>query len=453
MPRSVADAPLTTRAARTRLAARHQPYWRGLEAGAALGYRKGSTAGAWLVRIVDPSVGGGYRQVSLGRADDALKADGVEVLDYRQAEANARNWIARHHRIAAGMEPEPVATPAAPYTVADATADYLADYVARGGKAIRTTKQVAEAHILPTLGKTSVGRLTRDKLKSWHRALAASPARIRSKPGETRHRDSEGDPDASRRRRSSANRVLTVLKAALTHAYEEGKVTCHKDAWTAVKPFREADKAKIRYLLDDEITRLVDACPPDFRAIVTAALMTGCRYGELCALKARDFDPQAGTVAIRLSKGGKPRHIALTDEGREFFQNVVAGRAGNDRMFDRERVVMQATREAPAKMARVPWGDSDQFRPISAACIAANITPAISFHELRHTYASRLAMRGVPVGVIAAQLGHSDTRMTERHYAHLSPSYVSDTVRQSFGILGIVPKMASATSAPIQRTE
>jgi integrase len=170
-------------------------------------------------------------------------------------------------------------------------------------------------------------------------------------------------------------------------------------------------------------------------------------------LKARDFDPQAGTVAIRLSKGGKPRHIALTDEGREFFQNVVAGRAGNDRMFDRERVVMQATREAPAKMARVPWGDSDQFRPISAACIAANITPAISFHELRHTYASRLAMRGVPVGVIAAQLGHSDTRMTERHYAHLSPSYVSDTVRQSFGILGIVPKMASATSAPIQRTE
>lgn len=445
MPRSVADAPLTTRAARERLAARHQPYWRGLEAGAAMGYRKGSTAGVWLARIVDPSVGGGYRQVSLGRADDTLKADSVEVLDYRQAEANARNWIARHHRIAAGMEPEPAATPAAPYTVADATADYLADYVARGGKAIRTTKQVAEAHILPTLGKTSVGRLTRDKLKSWHRALAASPARIRSKPGETRHRASEGDPDALRRRRSSANRVLTVLKAALTHAYEEGKVTCHKDAWTAVKPFREADKAKIRYLLDDEITRLVDACPPDFRAIVTAALMTGCRYGELCSLEAGDFDPQAGTVAIRLSKGGKPRHIALTEEGQRFFQGMVAGIAGNDRLFERDRVKKQATREAPAQMVRAAWTNSDQFRPISAACKAAKISPAISFHELRHTYASRLAMRGVPMGVIAAQLGHSDTRMTERHYAHLSPSYVSDTVRQSFGTLGIVPEAASAT--------
>ena len=131
MPRSVADAPLTTRAARERLAERHQPYWRGLGAGAALGYRKGSTAGVWLVRVADPSAGGGYRQAALGRADDTLKADGVEVLDYRKAETEARDWIARHHRIAAGMEADPAAKPAAPYTVANAIADYLADYMAR----------------------------------------------------------------------------------------------------------------------------------------------------------------------------------------------------------------------------------------------------------------------------------------------------------------------------------
>ena len=295
MPRSVADAPLTTRAARERLAVRHQPYWRGLGAGAALGYRKGSTAGVWLVRIADPSAVGGYRQASLGRADDILKADGVEVLDYRKAEATARDWIARHHRVAAGMEPEPAVAPAAPYTVRDAISDYLADYVARGGKALGTTKQAADAHILPTLGKLPVGRLTREKLKTWHRALAAAPARIRAKAGQERHRDTEGDPDAPRRRRSSANRVLTILKAALTHAHGEAKVTCHTDAWTGVKPFREADKAKVRYLLDDEITRLVNACPSDFRAIVTGALMTGCRYGELSALKTIDFDPQTST--------------------------------------------------------------------------------------------------------------------------------------------------------------
>ncbi len=46
-------------------------------------------------------------------------------------------------------------------------------------------------------------------------------------------------------------------------------------------------------------------------------------------------------------------------------------------------------------------------------------------------------MRGVPMGVIAAQLGHSDTRMTERHYAHLSPNYVAETVRAALPALGI----------------
>ena len=46
-------------------------------------------------------------------------------------------------------------------------------------------------------------------------------------------------------------------------------------------------------------------------------------------------------------------------------------------------------------------------------------------------------MGGVPMGVIAAQLGHADTRMTEKHYAHLAPSYVADTIRAHFPKLGI----------------
>ena len=119
---------------------------------------------------------------------------------------------------------------------------------------------------------------------------------------------------------------------------------------------------------------------------------------------------------------------------------MVAGKAGAARIFERDGVVRQATREAPVETARVAWGKSDQSRFMREACAAAKIMPAISFHDLRHTYASRLAMRGVPMGVIAAQLGHSDTRMAEKHYAHMSPSYVAETVRQSFGTLGIVPE-------------
>ena len=72
----------------------------------------------------------------------------------------------------------------------------------------------------------------------------------------------------------------------------------------------------------------------------------------------------------------------------------------------------------------------------------AKIKPAVSFHVLRHTYGSTLAMRGVPMTVIAEQLGHADTRMTEKHYAHPAPSYVADTIRANFPTLGITKEGA-----------
>jgi hypothetical protein len=79
--------------------------------------------------------------------------------------------------------------------------------------------------------------------------------------------------------------------------------------------------------------------------------------------------------------------------------------------------------------------------PKGICCVRrAKINPAISFHVLRHTHGSTLAMRGVPMGVIAEQLGHADTRMTAKHYAHLAPSYVADTIRANFwGLPGTLP--------------
>jgi integrase len=389
----------------------------------------------WLARLRTPE--GGYVKSKLGRADDSVAANGASVLDFRQADQMARQWLARQHRIAEGMEAEPQAK-AKPYTVAEAIADYLTDYAARGGKGLSPTRASVNAHIIPELGPLAVGRLTRERLKTWHRGLAASAPRLRAKAGKITHRDTSGDPDALRRRQSTANRVLTILKAALNHARAEGKVTCSADAWTGVKAFRETDQPKVRYLLDDEAARLANACPSDFRELVTAALLTGARYGELASMKVGAFDPQAGTVTIAASKSGKPRHVFLTDEGRALFVRFTAGQPRTARMFERDVVAKQATKDAPAEMRRAAWAKSDQFRLMRSACQAARIAPAIGFHVLRHTYASRLATRGVPMPVIAAQLGHSDTRMTERHYAHLSPTYVADTVRAAFGTLGIV---------------
>lgn len=73
---------------------------------------------------------------------------------------------------------------------------------------------------------------------------------------------------------------------------------------------------------------------------------------------------------------------------------------------------------------------------IEAVCRAAKITPTINFHILRHTYGSALAMRGVPLQVIAAVLDHSDTRITHKHYAHLMPSYIADVIKENLPSFG-----------------
>jgi integrase len=113
----------------------------------------------------------------------------------------------------------------------------------------------------------------------------------------------------------------------------------------------------------------------------------------------------------------------LTDEGQKLFETLTAGKLANEPIF--------------VRADGATWGRSHQLRPMMAASKRAKIKPAISFHVLRHTHGSMLAMKGVPMGVIAEQLGHADTRMTEKHYAHLAPSYVADTIRAHFPTLGI----------------
>jgi integrase len=135
--------------------------------------------------------------------------------------------------------------------------------------------------------------LTTAEIQKWLRDLASSPALLRSRKGAEKRNIralDEADADAIRRRRSSANRILTVLKAALNRAWREGKVRSD-DAWRRVEPFEEADAARVRYLTVAEAKRLLNACDPDFRTMAQAALVTGARYGELAALRVAEFQP------------------------------------------------------------------------------------------------------------------------------------------------------------------
>lgn len=408
MARSTRNSSLENRTNRARLKAGNR-HWQTVGKGLAIGYRRGVNGGTWYMRRALP--GNQYAIIGIGIADDHREADGEEVFDYFQAQDRARALVTQK------------VVRRSKYTVADCMRDYLA-WAETNTKSFENTRRVVDAHILPKLGERRCDDLSTVELRRWHEGLAKAAPRLRAKkgkPAKVREIDRK-DPEAVRQRRATANRILTVLKAALNRAYSDEAIAS-ADAWRKVKPFTKADAAKIRYLSADEARRLTNAAGPEFRPLIRAALLTGARWGELTALRAGDFTMQptkkgkedTGSLHIRDSKSGKPRYIPLNAEGLAFFSEHTAGLAPTAHMF--------------TKVDGEPWGRSHQHRPMLAACKHSKITPPCSFHDLRNTYGALLAMAGTPVQVIGALLGHSDTRITERHYAHLAPSHVADVLR------------------------
>jgi Phage integrase, N-terminal SAM-like domain len=94
-------------------------------------------------------------------------------------------------------------------------------YERRGGKALYDTRKVADTHISPILGKLSVNKLTTRKIENWHHGVAEAPSRLRSKRGGVaKFRPLDRSADGVRKRRATANRVLTVLKGGFKSRME-----------------------------------------------------------------------------------------------------------------------------------------------------------------------------------------------------------------------------------------
>lgn len=410
MARTVRDHRLESRNARARLKVRAEPYWTMLNEGFHLGYYRGKKSAKWVARNRPPGRAGGYNKTTLGEADDTSDADGSRVLDYRQAQDRAREWL---RTVEGGI------AVVANYTVGDALDDYLKAF---SKKDLANTKRRIEQFIRPALGAVKLSRLSAAQVRAFHNERANTPARIRTRKGAEQQLRPLDSPEARRRRKSTANRDLTVLKAALNLAHANGRVGSDL-AWKMVKPFKDVDGARLHYLNDDEARRLVNACGPEFRPIVQAALLTGARWGELRSVVVSDVDLRASTLRLRETKGGHPRVSYLEGEGLALFTRHSAGKASDQLVFpgpDGKR-----------------WNDSTQIRRMDEACEAGKVPPT-TFHDLRRTYGARLALAGVPLSVIAQALGHRDERITRKHYAHLSPSYVADTVRAHAAGMGIV---------------
>ena len=150
-------------------------------------------------------------------------------------------------------------------------------------------------------------------------------------------------------------------------------------------------------------------------------------------MEVRDFNSDSNTLAVRRSKSGKPRHVVLTPESAEFFAALTAGRGGSELLLRRTD--------------GTAWERSHQQEPMTAAVRRARISPPITFHGLRHTWASHAVMNGMPLMVVARNLGHVDTKMVEKHYGHLAPSFIADAIRAHAPRFGITSDRKVATLA------
>lgn len=414
-----------------------KPHTETIVQGAYLIYRRpaNGAAGVWFARGYDSVTGRMLPQHRLGSADDFLEADGSIILTYKQAHDAVGRWLDGCTRRAQEMADGAV-VPKGPYTVGAAMAAYLL-HAQKELKGYLPLKQMVDANILPYLGNIEVARLTRKRIEDWLEALANSPRR---RTGKKRGADEKVEylpapitEDQKRRRKCTANRNLANLKSALNMAVEDGRLPRDHTPWREVKPYRNVASTRVRWLSIQEQVHLVNACPPDFRQLVEAALFTGARYGELTRLRVKDFNPGTGTVFIEFSKSGKPRHIVLTEEALAWFTTLTLDRASDELMLQRKGVNRTKRTDMENPLA---WAASDQAYYLKQACEAAGLK-ALTFHELRHTYASTLLNAGVPASIIAAQLGHTDTRMVEKHYGHLCPNAVSATIRRQAPMLGI----------------
>lgn len=380
MARRAIDYQLHSKTARSKLDPRPKPYYRQIAPGVTLGYiRKASGPGTWQVREL---VAGDYRYRTLGAADDIGRADGQDILTFEQAQAKT-------------TAPDPTAGKApSKQTVATAITAYLKVLEGRSTYS-KDARQRADKHIIPTLGNLRVDRLTKTQIEDWQAGLV---------------REDDEDPDARRRSQDSANRILTILKAALNHAFNDDANGIKTDAaWRRVKPFKNVGGSRGDHFDATQVRNLIAKAAEfdrSFSDLLKAGYLTGARYGELVALDVRDFD--AGRALLMISKGKTgARIVSLTAESVAFFRQVTKGRPPAAVLLPR------------SDGAR--WEKSWQARPFKRAAKAAKLPASASFYALRHSHISRAIESGMPLSLLAENCGTS-LGMIQKNYAKVLAS-------------------------------
>jgi integrase len=214
---------------------------------------------------------------------------------------------------------------------------------------------------------------------------------------------------------ATINRYYAALSHAFTIAVKEWE-------WMQENPILKITKLKepsgrTRYLSDDERKALLKACQESqsqyLYILVILALSTGARKMEIAGLKWQDVDLQRNLIFLHDTKNKEKRSLPLTGFSKELMQKHFETRNKNsDLVF-------------PAKNLRKPI---DIRTPFETALKRAEIED-FTWHDLRHSAASYLAMNGASLAEIAAVLGHKTLSMVKR-YSHLSDSHTAGVIER-----------------------
>jgi integrase len=210
---------------------------------------------------------------------------------------------------------------------------------------------------------------------------------------------------------ATINREMATLKHALSKAVEWKLLRkTAREELVAIKKYQEPS-GRLRYLSGPaEADRLLTACEDSLKPVVLTALHTGMRKEELLSLTWEAVDMTHGFIRLKQTKNGTARAFPFNETLWSLFSGLRTKQDGPWVFHD---------------AGGHRWNDIRH--PFEQACEGAGLTD-FHFHDLRHTFASWLIMRGVALATLSNLLGHTSPTMTLR-YAHLSPKHLTSAVR------------------------
>lgn len=356
-----------------------EPHWQRLRQGCYLGYRpsRKKAGGTWFARVYDPETNRNARK----RLGDYGTLSGHDV--FRQAKADAETWA---ETVETGGERARDLV-----TVADACEAYLKQ---RPGA---IAEGVFRRHVYSDpIAKVKLDKLRRHHLREWRKRLEQAPALLsRSKDGEKRTKE---------RAKSTVNRDMVPLRAALGQVLKAGAPNTDAAWQEALRPFKGADKRRDLYLDKAERARLVEAASEEARPFIKALCLLPLRPGALAALKVADFDKRTRALTIGKDKNGNPRQISMPQVFADFFADQVKGKHPAAPLF--------------ARAGGEAWNKDAWKYPVKAAVNDARVPAAASAYTLRHSIITDLIRARLPI-LTVAQLSGTSVAMIERHYGHL----------------------------------